>query len=116
MQTMEKLKPIFAYLDKPSASFAACFWCYPALYAAIAFPLIGALNFVVNSRRILVISSLTLFFLPLVVLFFSSHWFRTRVVFIVAFWFIFMGVFMGMTQGAITASISKAFSVVNRPD
>jgi hypothetical protein len=57
-----------------------------------------------------------LFFLPLIVLFFSSHWFRTRIVFIVASWYLFMAVFMGMTQGAFVASISKAFSVVTSSD
>jgi hypothetical protein len=50
---------------------------------------------------------------PLVLLLFSSRWFRSRVAFMLFAWFLslmLLNLLLGMTQGAFVSAISKAFS------
>lgn len=106
---VRKSDEIFRFLDAPPSWFAMLVWTYPF----IPFPAFAAL-FLLIFGRYSVSGCLILVLFPtlLMLLFCASRWFRTRVVFIVPCWLLFLNVFFGMTQGALTSAISKAFSAV----
>lgn len=106
---MRKSDEIFRFLDAPPSWFAMLVWTYPF----IPFPAFCGL-FILLFGRYSVTGFLIIVLFPtlLMLLFCASRWFRTRVVFIVPCWLLFLNVFFGMTQGAITSAISKAFSAV----
>lgn len=104
---VRKSDEIFRFLDAPPTWFAMLVWTYPL----IPFPAFAAL-FLLMFGRYAVTGCLLLVLFPtlLMLLFCASRWFRTRVVFIVPCWLLFLNVFFGTTQGALTSAISKAFS------
>jgi hypothetical protein len=106
---VRKSDEIFRFLDAPPTWFAMLVWTYPL----IPFPAFCGL-FILLFGRYSVTGFLIIVLFPtlLMLLFCASRWFRTRVVFIVPCWFLFMNTFLGITQGALTSAISKAFSAV----
>lgn len=106
---MRKTDEIFRFLDAPPTWFAMLVWTYPFF----PFPVFCLyMSGLFRDPVILICVSLFVFFASLIFLFCASHWFRTRIIFIVPFWFIFMYTCLGMTQGSLTAAVSKAFSAV----
>lgn len=106
------------FLDEPSVGFARFVWFYPLNSIWLLYLLL--LTVCVCPPLAAFISDngwepvyLYYYWTPLVVLLFSSRWFRSRVAFMLFAWFlslILLNLLLGMTQGAYVSAISKAFS------
>ena len=108
---MQKFEPIFMFLNKPPRWFALLFWFYPFVWYLVSCPLTALLEQTMPERAILYYR-LVGFPLPILFLLVTSKWFLTRILLVVPFWFITVSIVFGMTQGAVTAGITKAFSIV----
>lgn len=107
---MQKFEPIFKFLNKPPKWFAGLFWSYPFVWLLTGF-LVTALPTQELRDQVAAYALIFWFPLPLVILLFLSSWFRNRILIMVPFWLILLSL-LGMTQGAVTAGITKAFSIV----
>ena len=108
---MQKLAPIFKFLNKPPRWLALLFWFYPFVWYLVCCPLTAILEQAMTKRAILYYL-LVGFPLPILFLLVTSKWFLARILLVVPFWFVTVSIVFGMTQGAVTAGITNAFSVV----
>jgi hypothetical protein len=109
---MQKLEPIFNFLNKPPEWFALLFWLYPIVWFFLVYPLTAIPDTAIHKRGIgyyLLVS----FPLPLLFLLFTSNWFRKRILLMVFSWFMVPTILLGLTQGAITTFIAKLFSALS---
>lgn len=108
---MQKFEPVLQFLNKPPRWFALLFWFFPFVWFFVGFP-ITALPTQELRDRVAAYALIVGLPLTLLILVFVSSWLRNRILIMVPFWLILLNLTCDMTQGALTASITKAFSIV----
>jgi hypothetical protein len=106
---MQKLEPIFKFLNKPPEWFALLFWFYPIVWYLVVYALMASIGQAIPKIGYYLLVS---FPLPILFLLFTSKWFRVRILLMLFCWIILPSIFLGLTQGAITSALAKIFSVV----
>jgi|GEM_PF-2211375 len=108
---MQKLEPLFKFLNKPPLWLALIFWFYPFVWYLAGFPFMAIPEQAIP-KRVVLYYLLVGFPLPILFLILTSKWFLTRILLVVPFWLVTVSIVFGATQGALTASISRAFSIL----
>ncbi len=108
---MQKFEPFFKFMNKPPLWLALLFWFYPFVWYLVSCPLTAALEQAMPKRSILYYLTVS-FPLPIVFLLITSKWFLPRILLVVPFWLVTVSIAFSMTQGALTAGITKAYSIV----
>lgn len=108
---MQKFEPFFKFLNKPPRWFALLFWFFPFVWFFVGIP-ITALPTQELRDKVAAYALIVGLPLTLLILVFVSSWLRNRILIVVPFWLILLNLTCDMTQGALTASVTKAFSIV----
>ena len=108
---MQKFEPVLQFLSKPPRWFALLFWFYPFVWFFVGFP-VTALPTQELRDNVAAYALIVGLPLPLLILVVVSSWLRNRILIMVPFWLILLNLTCDMTQGALTASVTKAFSIV----
>jgi len=108
---MQKLEPLFKFLNKPPLWLALLFWFYPFVWYLASYPFMAIPEQAIP-KRVVLYYLLVSFPLPISFLILTSKWFLIRILLVVPFWLVTVSIAFGATQGALTASISRAISIV----
>jgi hypothetical protein len=108
---MQKIEPVLQFLNTPPRWFALLFWFFPFVWFFLGFP-ITALPTQELRDKVAAYALMVGLPLTLLILVFVSSWLRNRILIMVPFWLILLNLTCDMTQGALTASTTKAFSIV----